>query len=92
MDRIREIASRGHWISGVFDSPPKTGGRIIRIDGEFSTEAEAIAKAEAVIAEGRPNISTFIHRPTAKPSVHFNLSRADQDELGRALASGKSDT
>lgn len=86
MDKITEIARRGHWTSGVFDSGPRTGARIIRVQGEFATEAEAIARVEAVIADGRPNISTFIHKPTAKPSVSYSLSRADVDEIGRALA------
>jgi hypothetical protein len=85
-DKIREIASRGYWSSGVFDHWPRKGMRIVRVEGKFATEADAIAKANAVIAEGRPNISTFIHQPTAKPSVHFNISHADCDEIGRALA------
>lgn len=88
MDKIYEIARRGHWTSGVFDSGPKIGGRIIRVEGKFATEAEAIARAEAVIADGRPSISIFIHKPTARPSVCYSLSRADIDEIGRALSNG----
>jgi len=91
-ERIREIVERGHWSAGVFDSHPKKGGRIIRIDGTFATEAEAVAKANAVIAEGRPDIATFIHQPTAKPSVHYNLSHSDIDELARIVGQYRSET
>jgi hypothetical protein len=85
MDRIREIASRGHWEGGVFDAPPRIGARLIRVKGQFPTEAEAVAASQAVIDEGRPNISTFIDKKTAKPSVSYVLSRADIDEIGREL-------
>ena len=83
---IIEILQRGYWTAGVFDNGPQSGGgRIIRIEGKFDTEAAARDKSQAVIDEGRPNIATFIHKPTARPSVHFNILNKDLDELGRAL-------
>lgn len=77
---------RGYWSSGVFDRPPRIGARLVRVDGKFATEAEAIAKADAVIKEGRPDIGTFIDRKTAKPSVSFHISHDDLMEIGRTLA------
>ncbi len=85
-DRIIEIIRRGYWTAGVYDNGPQSGGgRITRVEGKFGTEAAAREKSQAVINEGRPNIATFIHKPTARPSVHFNISNKDLDDLGRAL-------
>lgn len=85
MDKIREIAGRGFWSSGVYDHHPKIGPRIIRISGKYPSEGAAVERAKAAIADGRPDIETFIHRESARPSVHFNLTPNDIDEIGRAL-------
>lgn len=89
MDRIREIISRGYWIACVYDSPPRVGARTTLLEGEFATEADAIAKAEAVIADGRAGPSILFHSPTAKPSVRFHLNPNDMIALGRAIAAGR---
>lgn len=86
MDKIREIAMRGYWSSGVFDRPPRIGARLVRVDGKFATEADAVAAAESVIEQGRPDIGTFIDRKTAEPSVSFHIGHDDMIQIGRALA------
>ncbi|GEM_PF-6722839 len=85
-DKFREIIKRGHWTATVTDNRPKKGLRGIRIKGEYPSKQAALHAAEAAIADGRPNIDTFIHGPTAKSFAHFNLPLCDIDALGDTAA------
>lgn len=90
---MEKAATGGYWSAGVFHEPPNRRGKrdglsgeIVRVDGKFATEQEAVAAAQAVIAHGRPRIDKFIDKQTARPNVHFELSRDAVDAIGRALA------
>jgi hypothetical protein len=85
-DKFRTIVGRGHWTATVTDNRPKKGLRGIRIKGEYPSKQAALRAAEAAIADGRPDIGTFIHGPTAKAFARFNLPMCDIDALGDIAA------
>lgn len=89
IERLRKALDGAVWTASVFHRPfASRRGKdrmptIHSIKGTFATEQEAIAKANEVIAHGRPSIETFIDRETAEPMATFHLTKEGLVELGR---------
>ena len=81
MEAWREIVKRGHWQAAVFHDTRKGGARI-RLCGEHATEAEAVAAAEAAIKSGWAG-THILNQASARPSIVYELSCANVDELAR---------
>jgi hypothetical protein len=86
------LLQSGCWTASIYHCPPPARksdnplrhASTIRVTGTFATEAEAIAKANAVIKEGRPAIDIFIHQQTAKSRATFHVSQDALNAFARA--------
>lgn len=96
-DELIKALSEGRWTASVYHCPPPRNRRdnplknaqSIRIAGTFPTEKEALERANAVIAEGRPSIDIFIHQPSAEASASFSLPQKALNALARAALDGE---
>lgn len=86
------LLQSGCWTASIYHCPPPARkndnplrhSATIRVTGTFATEAEALAKAKAVIKDGRPTIDIFIHRPTAEASADFHVSQDALNAFARS--------
>lgn len=90
LEDLRELLQFTKWSASVYHCPPPRSksdnplkhSSIIRLHGEFDTEAEAIATASAAIKAGWAG-TTIIHEESAKPLAQFNIQNGVADAIGR---------